>query len=121
MNNEAKNWIKNKVISEIIGKCCNISNNCQHKHPIILRDTNGKYPSMDIKTNDDTIKSFNKIKFLLYNFGDFMDVDNIVDEHFSIKKNQNQWSTESHIKTFKLYVRDALIEVRDNKLSEIGI
>lgn len=119
MNIEARSWIKKKVVSEIIGNCCDISNNCQHKHPIVLRDLNTRYPNMDKETNDRTIDSFNKIKFLLYNFGDFIDIDNLVDEHFSKKCNQNQWSTESHIRTFKLYVSDALVEVRDKKLCEL--
>lgn len=121
MKQKAKDWIKKKVLSEITGNCCSLSNDCEHKYPIVLRTLDTRYPDMDRKTNENIIKSFNKIKFLLYNFGEFIDVDNVIDDFYSREKNQNHWYTEEHVKTFKLYVRDALVEVRDNKLEDIGI
>lgn len=122
MNQEAKKWIANKVRSEIVGMCCNISNACGHKHPIVLKDlSNSRYLSLDKSHNEEIEKSLNKMKFLLSNFGEFIDIDNIIEDHFLIKSNQNQWSTEGHRVTFKLYIKDALQLVRDEKLIEIGV
>lgn len=119
MNEEAKKWIGKKVRNEIIGLCCNISNNCAHTYPI-KRFTDSRFGS-HIKTNNDIDRDLDKMKFLISNFGEFIDINNIVDDHFSIKANQNQWSSERNQEIFKLYINDALQLVRDEKLIEVGI
>lgn len=120
MKEEAKEWIGKKVRSEIIGLCCNISNNCGHKYPVVKR-TNRDNNSIDKRCNDEIDRDFENMRFLLSNFGEYIDIDNIVEDHFSVKANQNQWSTERHQTTFKLYINDGIQMTRDGKLIEIGI
>ncbi len=108
MKKEAKEWVRVKVMSEIIGICCDISN--AHGH---------KYPFKDYTYYDS--RSYQKLLFLLSNFSDFIDIYNIVDDHYSINGNRSQWSTEYHKATFKLYINHAIGDVRQIRLNEIGV
>ena|ERR1019366_4548989 len=110
MNQKAQDWIVERVGEEIVGCCMSISNNCYHEYPIRLE-------FYSATKSRDLLKDLDRIASLLNMFADILSVETIVDDYFS--KNDNHW--KMHIRTFKLYVKDALQRARDSKLEEIGI
>jgi len=107
MTEEAKIWIGKKVTYDIIGNCCEISNLCSHTYPLVVKDHN--------KVNVE--KDLNKIKFLLINFMEYINPDTMIDDFYSKIENRNQWWGQRH--HFKLYVKDVVQTIRDEKLKEL--
>jgi hypothetical protein len=68
LSQEAQIWLIKKVKYDMISLCCDIANKDIERH------TTGS------ELND--IKAFIKLKFLIKNFGEFLDVNSLVDECF---------------------------------------
>jgi hypothetical protein len=117
MEEIAKIWLRDKVTSEIIGTCCEISNECGHIYPFVYRkDGWGSKESIYLKLS--------KIAMLLHNFQDYINIDTVIDDYFERnsklpREKQNHWCTPSHYKEFKSFVKEAKIIVRDSKISDI--
>lgn len=117
MDNKAKKWLTKKVMSDIVGSCCEISNLCGHKYPfdkMILEKTTIKPLTHGELIN----KELNKIAMLLTNFPEYVNHETVIDDYFNMDK-QSHWGTESHIRDFKCFVKESLSIMRDNKLEVI--
>lgn len=106
LNEEAEIWVKNQVISAIVGYCCEIANKDPNRH---------KHSKIELRN----LKSYIKIKFLLKNFSPILNVDTLVDDFYSKVSNDSQWNTDRNKNDFKSYVRMALEDVRDLKITDI--
>lgn len=95
---EGLEWIKTKVLSSIIGECCNFHNDQQ----------------FSLKKSREEIGSWKNLQFLIHHFGFlFSDFNSEVDIYFSIRKT-NQWT--SHKEEFKKWISEALREVNLEKI-----
>lgn len=102
-NNECVDWIKDKVISEIFGCCCVIANNDPNRFkscsiPIIM------------------LPAFKDLVFLIKNFSELFNKDKVIEEYL-IKNKDSHWY--SSLDLFNKYIKMSLVEVRDQKLTEI--
>ena len=104
-NEESTEWIKNKVISTIVGCCCDIANSDPNRF---------KTRSIPI----DMLPSFIELSFLIKNFGNIFDKEKVISEFFADPKNKdNQWSNSQDL--FNQYINMTLQLVREQKLEEI--
>lgn len=104
-NKEATDWIREEVISNIIGCCCDLSNWAAIKNIPI--------EAFDPYFTDQ--KAFKQLAFLLINFEQILD-NQIIDEYFS--KNNNQWINKKDL--FKQFIemskKHIKVELRDKRL-----
>lgn len=106
INEESETWVRNRVILDIIGHCCDIANKDPNRH---------EHSKIELKD----LKPYIKIKFLLKNFSPILNVDTLVDDFYSKASNDSQWNTDIDKNDFKLYIRMALEDVRDLKINDI--
>lgn len=103
LSQEAQIWLIKKVKSDIIGLCCDIANKDVERH------------STGSELND--IKAFIKLKFLIKNFGEFIDVNGLVDEWSQSGGGEiSHWNSPDSIKAFKRYI---LTANRESKLNQV--
>jgi len=125
MEDNAKKWLTNKVMRDIIGCCCEISNLCGHKYPFDKTRWNENYIGKSTPTYGEMINNnLDKIVMLLVNFSEYVNHKTVIDDYFNEDKKlprdkQNHWSSEEHIRDFKCFVKEALVKARDSKLEMI--
>ena len=56
---------------------------------------------------------------MISNFSPILNVDTLVDDFYSKVSNDSQWNTDRNKNDFKSYVRMALEDVRDLKITDI--
>jgi len=102
LNDDSIEYLRGKVMIDIIGNCCSISNSMT----LIKFDINKS-------------KEFNKLKFLIKNFSNIVNIQTVVDDFYNNPKNESHWNTKLNREEFKSYITQALESTRDEKLNEL--